>query len=68
MNNEHNNFCCTQINNLGVKTPEITILEDVSLHVHCKQLTVIIGKNGAGKSTLLKAMLGEVKHSRNHYF
>ncbi|EKC62666.1 hypothetical protein OBE_07862, partial [human gut metagenome] len=26
----------------------------VSIHVHCGQLTVIIGRNGAGKSTLLK--------------
>lgn len=68
MNQEHNNFCCTQINNIGVKTPDIVILEDVSLHIHCKELTVIIGRNGAGKSTLLKAMLGEIKHSRNYYF
>ncbi len=55
--------CCTKISNITVKTPSTVILDDVSLHLHCGELTVIVGKNGAGKSTLLKAIIGELKHS-----
>lgn len=58
-----NKHCCIEMENIGVKTSELVILEDVNLHIHCKELTVVIGKNGAGKSTLLKAILGEEKHT-----
>ena len=37
-----------------------TLLKDVSMHIHCGQLTVLIGKNGAGKTTLIRALLGEI--------
>lgn len=60
--------CCTKINNITVKTPNTVILDNVSLHLHCGELTVIVGKNGAGKSTLLKAIIGERKHSGNIEF
>lgn len=60
--------CCTKINKIGVKTPDTTILDNVSLHLHCGELTVIVGKNGAGKSTLLKAIIGEIKHTGNIEF
>ncbi|MBO4426830.1 MAG: metal ABC transporter ATP-binding protein [Clostridiales bacterium] len=53
---------CIRINNLGVKLGKDVILDDVSLHMHCGELTVVIGPNGAGKSTLLKAILGDVPH------
>lgn len=56
-------FHCIKANNIGVKIGQDEILKDVNLHIHCKELTVIIGRNGAGKSTLLKALLGEVKHT-----
>ena len=56
-------FHCIKAKNIGVKIGTDVILKDVNLHIHCKELTVIIGRNGAGKSTLLKALLGEVKHS-----
>ena len=59
---------CTKINNIGVKIGDDEILKDVSIHIHCGELTVIIGRNGAGKSTLLKAILGEVKHTGNITF
>ena len=39
-----------------------TIIKDVNLHIHCGQLTTIIGKNGAGKTTLMKALLNEIRH------
>ena len=54
---------CTKINNIGVKIGNEVILKDVSIHIHCGELTVIIGRNGAGKSTLLKAILGEIEHT-----
>ncbi len=55
--------CCTKINNISYTAGKDTILDNVSLHIHCGSLTVLIGKNGAGKSTLLRAILGEIKHS-----
>lgn len=59
---------CTKINNISVKIGSDVILKDVSIHIHCGELTVIIGRNGAGKSTLLKAILGEVEHTGNIVF
>ncbi len=56
-------FCCTKIKNISVTLGKREILKDVNIHIHCGNLTVLIGKNGAGKSTLLRAILGEVKHS-----
>lgn len=53
---------CIKIKNFGVKIGNDTIIEDVNLHIHCGQLTTIIGKNGAGKTTLMKALLNEIKH------
>lgn len=54
---------CLKISNIGVQADGKTLLQDVNLHVHCGQLTAIIGRNGAGKSTLLKAILGEVSYT-----
>ena len=54
---------CTKINNINVKFGKEIVLKNVNIHIHCGQLTVIIGRNGAGKSTLLKAILGEMEHT-----
>lgn len=54
---------CIKAENISVKIGQDYIIKEVNIHIHCGQLTVIIGKNGAGKSTLLKALLGEVKHT-----
>lgn len=59
---------CTKINNISVKFGKEQVLKDVNIHIHCGELTVIIGRNGAGKSTLLKAILGEVEHTGNVNF
>ncbi len=59
---------CIKINNINVKFGKEVILKNVNLHVHCGQLTVIIGRNGAGKTTLLKAILGEIEHTGNITF
>ena len=61
-------FHCTKINNISVTIGKQEILKDVNIHIHCGELTVIIGRNGAGKSTLLKAILVEVKHEGNITF
>ncbi|MBR3772102.1 MAG: metal ABC transporter ATP-binding protein [Clostridium sp.] len=55
-------FHCIKVKNFGVKIGQDTIIENVNLHIHCGQLTTIIGKNGAGKTTLMKALLNEIKH------
>ena len=59
-------LCCTKIENLCVTKGNQEILKNVNLHIHCGELTALIGANGAGKSTLLKAILvdGNDKMSR----
>ena len=56
-------LCCTKVKNFNVNFGNMQVLENVNLHIHCGELTAIIGPNGGGKSTLLKAMLGDVKHT-----
>ena len=63
MKNLECGFHCIKASNIGVKIGQEEIIHHVNLHIHCKELTVIIGKNGAGKTTLLKAILGEIKHT-----
>ena len=55
-------FCCTKIENFSVTLGELKVFENVNLHIHCGELTAIIGANGAGKSTFLRAILGEIPH------
>lgn len=55
-------FCCTRIKDLSV-TFEEKVLDNVSMHLHCGEITVLVGLNGSGKSTLLKAIIGDVKHT-----
>lgn len=54
---------CLKISNISVQADGHTLLTDVNLHVHCGELTAIVGRNGAGKTTLLKAVLGEIPHT-----
>ncbi len=55
--------CCTRVVALGVRLGANTVLEDVNLHMHCGEFTVIVGPNGAGKTTLLRALTGEIRHT-----
>ena len=55
--------CCTKIENLTVKYDDKVIIENVNLHVNCKELIAVVGPNGAGKTTLLKAILEEIPYS-----
>lgn len=54
---------CLKMTDIGVTAGGNTLLQGVSVHAHCGELTAIIGRNGAGKSTLLKALLGELRHT-----
>lgn len=56
-------LCQTNLINLGVTLNGKQILRDINLHIHCGELTAIVGANGAGKTTLIKAILGEIPHS-----
>ncbi|MCI5524145.1 MAG: metal ABC transporter ATP-binding protein [Spirochaetia bacterium] len=60
--------CCTRIEHLTVKAGNETILNDINLHLHCGELTAIIGRNGAGKTTFIKALLDVIPHSGDIIF
>lgn len=60
--------CCTKISSLSVDYGQTHILENVDLHVHCGELTAVVGPNGGGKTTLLKALLGEVRYGGEIHF
>lgn len=60
--------CCTRLINVGVKLGSYVALEQVNLHVHCGELTAIIGPNGSGKTTLLRAIMGEIAHTGQMIF
>lgn len=36
----------------------VTVVDDVTVHLHPGQVTALLGENGAGKSTLIKMMCG----------
>lgn len=55
-------LCCTRIENLRVTLGGAEVLRGVDLHMHCGEVTAIVGTNGAGKTTFLRALLGEVPH------
>lgn len=55
-------LCRIEVDHLRVVRDKQTLLSDVNLHVHCGQLTALIGANGAGKTTLLRALLGQIEY------
>lgn len=63
MPEHHCSLCHIGLESVGVQRSGQTLLHDVSMHIHCGQLTVLIGQNGAGKTTLIRALLGEMPHS-----
>ena len=55
--------CCLRVADLGVTMGEQTILQTVSFHLHCGEITALIGPNGAGKSTLFRTILGQLPYT-----
>lgn len=53
-------LCHIALEGVGVTRDRQTILSQVTMHIHCGQLTALIGQNGAGKTTLVKALLREI--------
>ena len=60
--------CCTTLKGIGVRHNGKAALEDVDLHLHCGELTAVVGENGAGKTTLIKCLLGEIPHEGEVHF
>lgn len=60
--------CCTRLQGLGVSRRGVPLLEGVDLHLHCGELTAVIGENGAGKTTLIRCLLGEIAHEGEVHF
>ena len=56
-------LCHIELEKVSVVRGGQELLHDVSMHIHCGQLTALIGQNGAGKTTLIRALLGEVRSS-----
>ena len=56
-------LCHIDLDRVSVRRGGQQLLQDVSLHIHCGQLTALIGQNGAGKTTLIRALLGEIPHA-----
>lgn len=54
--------CCLKVQDLSVALGEERILDKVSFHLHCGEITALIGPNGAGKSTLFKTVLGQLPY------
>jgi zinc transport system ATP-binding protein len=60
--------CCTTLRDVGVRYHGVPVLEHVNLHLHCGELTAVIGENGAGKTTLVRCLLGEVPYAGEVHF
>lgn len=59
----HCALCRISLDGLSVQRGGQVLLHDVSMHIHCGQLTVLIGQNGAGKTTLVRSLLGEIPYT-----
>lgn len=60
--------CCTTMRGIGVRYGGTVVLDGIDLHLHCGELTAVIGENGAGKTTLVRCLLGEIPHSGEVHF
>ncbi len=54
--------CCLKLDGLSVQLQGERILQGVSLHLNCGEITDRIGPNGAGKSSLFRCILGQMAY------
>ena len=59
----HCDLCHIDLDRISVRRGGQVLLQDVSMRIHCGQLTVLICQNGAGKTTLIRALLGQIPHT-----
>ncbi len=52
------------LDNVTVGYDGVTILRDVSFHVHEDQFTGIVGPSGSGKTTFLRTLLGSIRPAK----
>ena len=57
-----------EINRVGKKFGDLTVLKDISIKVKEKEVVVIIGPSGSGKSTLLRCINGLEKPTSGNVF
>lgn len=57
-----------EINHVGKKFGDLTVLKDISIKVKEKEVVVIIGPSGSGKSTLLRCINGLENQPAAMYF
>lgn len=57
-----------EINHVGKKFGDLTVLKDISVKVKEKEVVVIIGPSGSGKSTLLRCINGLEKPTSGEVF
>lgn len=56
-------LCHIDLDHVSIVRGGQELLHEVSMHIHCGQLTALIGQNGAGKTTLIRALLGELPYT-----
>lgn len=60
---EHScHLCRIELDDVRVTRGGTQLLSGVDMHVHCGELTALIGHNGAGKTTLMRALLREIPY------
>ncbi len=59
---ERCHLCRIDLKHIRVVRGGQEVLRDINMHIHCGQLTMLIGQNGAGKTTLIRALLGEIPY------
>ena len=58
-------LCRIALDGITVTAGSETIIRDISFHIHCGQITVLVGPNGAGKTTLVRTLLRQVQYEGN---
>lgn len=47
-----------EVNQLGKSFGDLVVFRDINLHIHSREIVVLVGPSGSGKSTLLRCLNG----------